>query len=1029
MLLIAATATASHAVSLFEAAPDRRGAAPTQNGGSKATINRAGVESVARARQVVDLDDVPLAGGGYASFRAVPIDPFAADAQVFTFNGVTQQPIPRPDVSIYEGTDAADPKRHLLLSIVGGNTIWAVVREDGAATTLILPADDAAATSGAHAVLDPRTAPPPSHPLCDGDKATPGTLAPLGASTLAIPPSADAPPGPPLAIEVLVDVGFDLFANRFASSTTLASAYAANVFGAVSAIYRRDVNVAILIKQLVIWTSADPFSGASTSAQLTAYLNWNKANRSGVSRDVAHLIANLSGAGGIAYLGVLCNNSFGYGVSNLHGIYSTFPSFGYLWDVQVTAHELGHNAGSPHTHCYSPPLDNCYNQEEGCYSGPVAASVGETMSYCHLSGGNGIEMGFGATVGGVIRSTAVAANCVTSAPGTCGNGTVETGEQCDDGNVEDGDCCAATCTFEGSSTPCADDGDPCTSDICANGSCAHVPPGTCTACQAATVIPPAGGTVIGVTFGSSTLTGTCGLTSVSPEQVFAWTPAHSGTATVTTCNAATNFDTVLYVRSASCDVGSTVACDDDSPCDSGSTKSTVAFSVSAGVTYYVVVDGYGGAQGDFGVEIIPPPVVLTPTPTTTLTTTPTRTDTPTRTPTRTPTSTPTSTVTRTDTPTRTPTSTATETPTRTDTPTRTPTRTPTSTPTSTSTRTDTPTRTPTRTATFTATHTPTRTGTSTRTGTITPTSTSTPTDSPTQTPSRTPTSTVTTTPTRTVTITATDTATQTPTATPTQTATDTPTHTATATATDTPTQTPSATPTLTATFTATHTETATPTPISTATQSPTATPSLPPEVALVAGAGRPGGTVCLVAQLATSGMALAATSNDLAYEPANLLLTGCTLNADLGSGTAIDKTLTRTTPIEGTEHIQVAGGSAAIPSGPLYSCTLAVPPATTPGHYPIANVAAATDVDGQAVVGMTGTAAMVVISTCAGDCDGDGMIDSDDLIKCINAYLGQPLCSPSPQSANCPIADVDLDGIISLGEVAQCVNSLLSGCL
>ena len=56
----------------------------------------------------------------------------------------------------------------------------------------------------------------------------------------------------------------------------------------------------------------------------------------------------------------------------------------------------------------------------------------------------------------------------------CGNGIPEGPEQCDDGNNANGDCCSATCTFEATGSPCADDGRVCTNDQCnAVGVCVH----------------------------------------------------------------------------------------------------------------------------------------------------------------------------------------------------------------------------------------------------------------------------------------------------------------------------------------------------------------------------------------------------------------------------------------------------------------------------------------------------------------------------------------------------------------------------
>src|SRR5438132_1231257 len=127
-------------------------------------------------------------------------------------------------------------------------------------------------------------------------------------------------------------------------------------------------------------------------------------------------------------------------------------------------------------------------------------------------------------------------------------------------------------------------------------------------CDTPTVIPAQGGTFSGATSGTSTLAGSCGSSGTSPERVFQWTPAASGTATIQTCGAGTNFDTVLYLRSGSCTSGSEVACNDDACANSTGLfrASRLTPTVTAGQTYFIVVDGYGGAQGTFSLTVTPP---------------------------------------------------------------------------------------------------------------------------------------------------------------------------------------------------------------------------------------------------------------------------------------------------------------------------------------------------------------------------------------------------------------------------------------
>src|SRR5213076_825107 len=113
----------------------------------------------------------------------------------------------------------------------------------------------------------------------------------------------------------------------------------------------------------------------------------------------------------------LCNASYGYGVSQVYGSFDlSQPS--QIWDALVVTHELGHNFGTPHTHCYSPPLDKCYANEAGCYSGPVVASRGTIMSYCHLLAGglSNLDLLFGDVVSAQIRTRVAAASCLTTVP-------------------------------------------------------------------------------------------------------------------------------------------------------------------------------------------------------------------------------------------------------------------------------------------------------------------------------------------------------------------------------------------------------------------------------------------------------------------------------------------------------------------------------------------------------------------------------------------------------------------------------------
>ena len=208
---------------------------------------------------------------------------------------------------------------------------------------------------------------------------------------------------------------------------------------------------------------------------------------------------------------------------------------------------------------------------------------------------------------GLLAARAVVPTCVRAQP------ACTSGASCDDGNPCTDDLCDATlgCLHAPNSTACNDANACTTTDVCAAGGCIGGPPASgCTSCAAAATIPASGGTFVGVTTGSSTLAGSCASTTASPERVYRWTPASSGVARVETCGSATTFDTVIYLGQGACS-GAELTCNDDTvSCSTGEPStyhgSRLAPTVTAGTTYYIVVDGWSGAHGAYTLTVIPP---------------------------------------------------------------------------------------------------------------------------------------------------------------------------------------------------------------------------------------------------------------------------------------------------------------------------------------------------------------------------------------------------------------------------------------
>lgn len=174
--------------------------------------------------------------------------------------------------------------------------------------------------------------------------------------------------------EIAYDADFEFFQKNSSNvNTTIADIE--NVHNSINVIYERDVEIHETITTIIVRSnSADPYTSTDPGTLLGEFQDeWN-TNQTGITRDLAHLMTGKNLAGGVigvAYLGVVCNRSVAYGLSE-----SRFTS-NFNQRVGLSAHEQGHNWGAPH-----------------CCGGCSGCSSCRIMCPC-LGGCSGIVTSFG----------------------------------------------------------------------------------------------------------------------------------------------------------------------------------------------------------------------------------------------------------------------------------------------------------------------------------------------------------------------------------------------------------------------------------------------------------------------------------------------------------------------------------------------------------------------------------------------------------------------------------------------------------
>lgn len=347
-------------------------------------VDRAALERFARDGGGVLW--MPLSPDFAAELELHPCDAFTSDARVEVVGSGKRGALAATGVPVrgayLAGRIADDPSSHAFLAVSDAGTFGYVETEE---RTFIISSGPFG--RGLPTVSYDFTAMPPG--LIETPDWTCSTPEPPEPPQL---PGDGGVAGTPPCRQVRIAIETDHeFLQLFGGNANAATGYISTLASALTSIYSRDLNTRVAVVYSRLWaTPSDPWTATNTGEQLEQFVgHWN-VNMGSVTRDLAHFLSGRGLGGGVAYLPGLCNG-VPFGVSaNLAGFFPTplVDNNGQNWDIMVTAHELGHNFGAPHTHSYAPPIDGCGSSPQDCSA--AAGGNGTIMSYCHLcSGGLG----------------------------------------------------------------------------------------------------------------------------------------------------------------------------------------------------------------------------------------------------------------------------------------------------------------------------------------------------------------------------------------------------------------------------------------------------------------------------------------------------------------------------------------------------------------------------------------------------------------------------------------------------------------
>lgn len=288
------------------------------------------------------------------------------------------QPTPVGPPRTYRGVVMGSPETLVSASLVHDG-LRAIIWFDEKNVWCIQPAAEAGLPMpGWHVVYQPSDTIPTDH-RCGNDDLVPPPE-PQEAAPLQ-PPHGGGPDLGYYKTEIAFDADYTLFGINFFNVNDTVNDIE-SVAAGVNTIYRRDVDICLEIKQIIVRTSvqSNPYTTNNSAALLNEFIDYWQANHQGIGYDIAHLMTGREiegGTIGLARVGVVCAaGRYAFSQTRFGGPFNQ--------RVQLTSHEIGHNFRA--SHCNESEA-NCGYEPNDCriMCSTVGACSGITTSFNRAS--------------------------------------------------------------------------------------------------------------------------------------------------------------------------------------------------------------------------------------------------------------------------------------------------------------------------------------------------------------------------------------------------------------------------------------------------------------------------------------------------------------------------------------------------------------------------------------------------------------------------------------------------------------------